>query len=505
MNSISIRPSMKERLQFISIQALTAIFHLLSKRYYTFLWSFEVVPPQFLAWASRIRAKRAARRAVLFVPAYSKFVKKNEGAMAETDKASYINAYSIDERCRGGKMPTTGVVIDESSGSSGTPYNWVRSPEERSDSHQFISYFTRYCFGPSPGIIINAFSMGAWATGLNMGIALQRNSIVKNTGPDIRKIFNTLSYFGEKQAYLILGYPPFIKQIIDVALAESFPLKNFTLNAIVGGEGMSEGLRDYLLPYFQNVYSGYGATDMEIGMAGETPLTVAIRRLTRSNPSLRAKLFGADSRLPMLFQYNPLMHFLEVNEKDEILCTISRDNILSPRIRYNVHDQGGIMDFDKMMRILSDSGLDVSALTGSPKPLHLPFLWIYGRRDYTLSIMGANIYPEDIEQCLYSSPELSRITRSYCQSLVDAADAGVRPLFCFEISEVPTEERVLAFSETITTNLIRINSDFRTAWYENRNALLPVVKLFGFNEGPFKTSQGQIKQVRVVNVDRNRS
>jgi phenylacetate-coenzyme A ligase PaaK-like adenylate-forming protein len=47
------------------------------------------------------------------------------------------------------------------------------------------------------------------------------------------------------------------------------------------------------------------------------------------------------------------------------------------------------------------------------KNLVFPIMWIYGRRDYTISIMGANIYPEDIEQCLYADKELAKITRSF--------------------------------------------------------------------------------------------
>jgi phenylacetate-coenzyme A ligase PaaK-like adenylate-forming protein len=37
--------------------------------------------------------------------------------------------------------------------------------------------------------------------------------------------------------------------------------------------------------------------------------------------------------------------------------------------------------------------------------------WVFGRRDFTISVMGANIYPEDLEQCVYADPELARITR----------------------------------------------------------------------------------------------
>ena len=47
------------------------------------------------------------------------------------DKPNYILPYSIEERCLNGEFFQEGVVIDESSGSTGIPYNWVRNLKER--------------------------------------------------------------------------------------------------------------------------------------------------------------------------------------------------------------------------------------------------------------------------------------------------------------------------------------------------------------------------------------
>ena len=55
---------------------------------------------------------------------------------------------------------------------------------------------------------------------------------------------------------------------------------------------MTEELRDLLLERFASVYSGYGATDIEIGMAGESPVSIAVRRLARARPDIRRALFG---------------------------------------------------------------------------------------------------------------------------------------------------------------------------------------------------------------------
>jgi phenylacetate-CoA ligase len=342
--------------------------------------------------------------------------------------------------------------------------------------------------------------MGAWATGINMGLSLQNNGIVKNTGPDIAKILHTLRFFGPQYTYLICGYPPFLKHLIDVADAEGFPFEQYRLLGLAGGEGMSEGLRDYLLRRFAKVFSGYGATDLEIGIAGETPISIAIRRLARDREDVKLALFGPDSRLPMLFQYNPIMHHVEVNEHNEVVFTITRGSLLSPRVRYNVHDVGGVCTTDEMAERLASVGVDIERLRreSGDGNVRLPFLWIYGRRDHTISVMGANIYPEDIEQCLYEDTDLAEITNSFCLSLAEGPNGSVRPRFLFEVSEEPDEELERRFAESIVPRLVELNADFREAWHEYPETLIPEIQLYRLGEGPFAGDQGKIKQARLL-------
>jgi len=332
-----------------------------------------------------------------------------------------------------------------------------------------------------------------------MGVALARNGIVKCTGPDIDKILATMRFLGPGYRYLIAGYPPFLKHLLDVGEARGFPFADFDMRALVGGEGMAEGLRDYLLRRFKSVFSGYGATDLEIGMAGETPLAVNIRRLCRERPEVRAALFGADSRLPMLFQYNPLMHYAEVNANRELLFTISRQSLLAPRIRYNVHDQGGIARYDEMQRRLAHFGIDIAMLDADRRrPLRLPFFWVHGRRDYTVSVMGANIYPEDIEHCIYAEPRLARITHSFCMTLAEGPNGAVNPKFMFEVEAERDAALEATYREAILSHLTALNADFRAAWHEHPETLAPVIELHARGAGPFAADAGRIKQARLV-------
>jgi phenylacetate-CoA ligase len=494
----------------IVLPPLAWVFRYVGPRYGAFIWLVRTASPRMLAAIGRWRAVRAAEHAYGVVPAYRAFIDAHPATAIDMrtlrvppmDKDSYIRRYPLEERCLDGRLPARDVAIDESSGSTGMPYNWIRSLRERVTSHTFISHFARYCFGDEPFITINAFSMGAWATGVNMGIALQRNGIVKNTGPDIDKILHTLEFLGPGRRYLICGYPPFMKFIIDTAKERGFSLQEFRLMALVGGEGMSEGLRDYISSTFSPVYSGYGATDLEIGIAGETPLSVAIRRAARQDPSLRSAVFGEDSRLPMVFQYNALNHYIVVSEERELMFTITRLEVLSPRVMYNIHDEGGVATFREMGDRFREGGRDLRDLVSpsDPQPVELPFLWIYGRKDSTVSVMGANIYPEDVEQALYDEPELAALTNSFCLSLREEPDGGVRPCFSFELRGRITPKLKVAFEKRITERIRQMNLDFQSAMEEHPESARPVVQLFSLGIGPFSADATRIKQTRIITV-----
>ena len=275
---------------------------------------------------------------------------------------------------------------------------------------------------------------------------------------------------------------------------------------------MTEELRDVLLLRFASVYSGYGATDIEIGMAGESPVSIAVRRLARARPDIRKALFGTDSRLPMVFQYNPLIHYLEVNADGEVICTVSRLDLLAPRIRYNVHDSGGIVDFATVAGVLREHGLDLLRLgetaevhgpRGSlpwARPIPLPFVWIHGRRDATVSVMGSNIYPEDVESVLYRDGEIAPRLHSFMLSVVDDATGTPRPSVALELASIEGVDEAwrAAAAERVRDGLAAINLDYRSSVAEFPGAMLPLLSTHAVGEGPFAGDAARIKQRRIA-------
>jgi phenylacetate-CoA ligase len=359
-----------------------------------------------------------------------------------------------------------------------------------------IGFFARYAFGDGPLVVLNAFSMGAWATGLTTAAALERNGLVKATGPHVEKILGTMTELGPAYSYLIVGYPPFLKMLLDDGEARGFDWTAYTMHALLGGEGNSEGLRDYLLRRFRSVVSGYGATDVEIGLAAETPVTIALRRLALERREIAGALFGERGRVPMVFQYNPMLHHVETNEQGELLFTVCRASTLSPKVRYNVHDEGGVLRDDELRGRLASFGITPEQLApaGFGRLVRMPYLYVFGRSDSTVSVMGANIYPVDVEGGIYADAVLASKVRSFRLSLLEERPGETRPLVDIELErDVPDSALEQALMQRIEAHLLATNTDYREAAGEYPGLMVPIVRLHSASGGPFAGSADRIK------------
>jgi hypothetical protein len=127
---------------------LDAMFQTFGIRYGWMKAAFDHTPPSILAGIGRLRAERAAWRAIRRVPAYGQFLSAagvRAGTMLplgilrrlpETDKRTYVDRYGLAERCIDGRFTYADTTIDESSGSTGTPYIWIRGHREREVAHR---------------------------------------------------------------------------------------------------------------------------------------------------------------------------------------------------------------------------------------------------------------------------------------------------------------------------------------------------------------------------------
>ncbi|MFC9894280.1 phenylacetate--CoA ligase family protein [Nocardia sp. NPDC127579] len=449
---------------------------------------------------ARAHATAACRLAAVEVPAYRAFLQPSGSGNAkrltdfpETDKSNYAGRYDEESRCRRGRLHRAGVIVDESSGSTGTPFNWARGPKELRTIYRNAAGYVQLAFPGDRLFVINAYSMGAWATGTTTGAALARIAMVKNTGPDLDKIIDTLRHFGPGYDYVVAAYPPFLKHLRDRLDELGFDWDAYRLQGMVGGEAMTEALRDYLEQRFTRVRSGYGASDLSIGIGAETGFTVWLRKQLATDAELRRALLGADEqRLPMIFHYNPLETFLEVNERSELLCTITSRHCLQPKLRYNIGDEARVHALPAVLGALRrdpERWAEFQRHRGADR-MNLPLLFLYGRADSTVSYMGANLYPQDVEYGLYQdNPLADRISR-FCLSLEELPDLESRPVVNLELrdGDLDAAER-LRLTEScrdgVLSHLAQVSRDFAASLREDPTAADLRVRLYEPGAGPF--------------------
>lgn len=474
----------------------------------SFLWSYagRHFPSVSSAIAHRL-AILNCRLAGFTVPAYAETLRacgidrsaRGLAMYPETNKENYARAYPFADQCRHGHLKMIGSTVDESSGSTGQPFNWVRSAVEVSNTHNLIANYIRLYFPVDNLFCINAFSMGAWATGTTFNAAMQKIAIVKSPGPDVEAIIATLDTFGRDFDYLITAYPPFLKTLSDAMDARGIPAGEYRLYAIVAGEPITETLRHYLRRRFKTILSGYGASDVGVGIAGETPFTVTLRRLIAENAPLRHALLGPDeNRIPMIFQYNPFDVFIETNGDSELLFTVIDSASMCPKLRYNLKDEGKIFTIAEVVSILRQH--DVGRLFGAETMtgiLRLPVLVLFGRSDSTISVMGANIYPQDVECGLYDDPELARQITGFCLGLDEHDDYRSLPTVHVALAQqISGEEKSnleVVLGRAVSAYLGRVSRDYANARLEDPKTTEIRVCCHVWGEGPFDRGKARIK------------
>jgi phenylacetate-CoA ligase len=446
-------------------------------------------------WISRRRAAAAFYNARRHVPAYREFLARHgateprafEG-IPPMDKANYITRWPIDMTCQGGRLPLRGAVIDESSGSSGAATNWVRGAAERAATRRMIQYSTRATLGDDGFILLNCFALGPWATGMNVSMSLVERCLVKSIGPDAAKALATLELFGPTYKYVIAGYPPFLKSLVDSA---DFDWEPYDVSAITGGEGMSEPLRAALNTRFRRTISCFGASDLEINLAVETPFSVTLRESIASNERLAGDIYGSEG-MPMVFQYDPLMTYVESDAERSLLFTLNRLENVSPRIRYNLHDRGVVRTVAELEPILRDHGLTPNAMG---LRVGLPVMFHWGRQDSSVAFYGCKVTPEDVQHVLLRlAPTLGAVANFALHPFEDA-DANKRLELWLEMERgvaLPVDRS--AATADVLHELAAVNQDFRESVKMIPVVFRPTAVFHSFGEGPMSGQDIRLKR-----------
>ena len=459
------------------------------------IWFLSKVPPALLEKLAQKKLLLGFRYVAKYVPAYKDFLKKHNinpksiktindfQKLPITSKENYVLKYEMTSRIIDRRINEI-FSIERSSGYSGIPIYWPRLPEEDETTKRHFEFGLVYhaCLKKYKTLFIVCFAMGTWPSGekvsrLMREIARKRKYVfsVINPGPNIPETLEIIEKMGKYyQHIIVVGYPPFLKNLIEEGMARKFDFSKYKITLVGGGEDNTENWRDYLAkilnvkieePGIPKIYSNYGAVDVGLGTALESPLSVIIRRLAWKNQKLALHLFGKE-HIPMLFQYNPLLHYVE-EENGEILFTCYNS---TPVIRYRIKDRGGAIPFQKMISSLKKFGIDIFDILKSkgfnPKRvLHLPFFYVYGRSDGTIIFRGANIYIENFQAALSNPKIMNYHTGRFEVEKITNQNGDPDLLIKIELKPqiAPDNNLKQLFRETVFESLKKHNSEFKDA------------------------------------------
>jgi phenylacetate-coenzyme A ligase PaaK-like adenylate-forming protein len=448
------------------------------------------------------------------------------------DKENYVKKYSMEELSQNGRLPRAGSLY-KSAGTSGPPTLWAESIEEELSFDKAVSFIasTMMDMAANEYVILNCWALGSWPTGINFAVSSRFHGKIVNIGTNLKEAINVLKIVGPKYNYLLAGYPPFIYNLIEECGKKGIHLSKYSIDIVSGGEGFVEEWRNALIKKLgpkRAIFSVYGSTDKGLGEGLETNLAYIVRSLlyvastlliskrqakeimqsrflTRVLPfsEKTAKEFLLSflkreeniQRLPMVFQFDPTQYYNEnyifidpdqKREVNEFLSTILSPSISMPRVRYNIHDEGFIMNYEEVAAVLKKHKINIKKLNMRQDlylDLHLPFLFVFGRTDGTISVDGANIFPEDIDQCLRLSKELYPLVNSFQLFTEERYRFGV----AIELKDgiTPSSELVKKFKNHLKKQLPKYSFGYKELTHEGLRSANMALEVYAFCKDRF--------------------
>jgi phenylacetate-CoA ligase len=423
------------------------------------------------------------RRTAGSVPAYQDFLRGHGidpaavrtpadfAALPLMTKENYHSRYPLPQRCRDGRLDSCDMIA-VSSGSTGQPTYWPRSvADELPVTDRFEQVFAgSFGAGDAPTLAVVCFPLGTWVGGLYTAaccrhVAARGYPITvvapgNNKDEILRVVPDLAPHFAQT---VLLGYPPFVKDLIDTGNARGVPWPDMGIKLVLAGEVFSEDWRDLVgaragmaRPAYDSA-ALYGTADGGV-LGNETPLSITIRRFLAATPAAASELFGSD-RLPTLVQYDPASRFFE--QHDGTLLFTADSGV--PLIRYHIADEGGLISHDEAVGLCRKHGFDpLAALDGGAAPAPLPFAFIFGRSHLAVSFFGANVYPENIAAGL-EQPEVSPwVTGKFVLEVTEDSDRNRHLAVAVELApgEPANPARTQAAAGSIAAQLRRLNSEF---------------------------------------------
>jgi phenylacetate-CoA ligase len=343
--------------------------------------------------------------------------------------------------------------------------------DELAVATRFEQVFRAFDADTKRTLAVVAFPLGTWVGGIYTAaccrwLAAKGYPITVVTPGNVpAEILRAVTQLGPAfQQTVLLGYPPFLKGIVDEGIARGIPWASFDPKLVLAGEVVTEEWRSLVTARagirrpLHGVASLYGTADAGV-LGNETPLTVAIRRHASRRPELARALFG-EARLPTLVQYDPHARFFEVHEGTLLFSCDGP----APLVRYHLSDRGGLYEHEAMLEALRAHGVDpFEELDRDDRTrVGLPFVYVFGRAHNAVSFYGANVFPEMVSVGLEQAEVADRVTGKFVMSVREDADRNAEFWLIVELvpDAAPDDVLAAAIADAVGRHVARLSSEY---------------------------------------------
>jgi phenylacetate-CoA ligase len=459
------------------------------------------------------RAIKLFRETAKHVPAYRHFLKRHKVVpskiktqaeftkIPQTTRSNYISKYSIEELSWNGSLDSA-RYISSSSGSTGLPLYWSRGQRQDQLVSPIFQRIYEDMFGTKNGntLYVNSFALGTWIAGLEHFNATkwtaERGSNIVITTPGIEKelAIDTIKRLASPFERIVLaGYPPFVKDIIELGDESGIDWTQWDTRLLTGGEAFSETWRDRILKLIgqednlSSFINMFGMAETGI-VAHETPLSILLRRLLRG--SVKDDGHVSYSKEVMgLYQYYPTTRYYEMVGKDSLIMTADTG---FPLIRYSTRDRGGLLDRKQVTREMGTQLIEeANSHNIDLRKWQMPFVYLFGRKDLSVSLYALNIYVENIKQAFEDFSVSSYLSGLFIMSVEYNTHMDQRLLIVLELSRGVDPSPALKRKLTLwlIEQLCRLNIEYARLYASVGKRAVPHIKLV--RNGKIHTTPGR--------------
>lgn len=478
-------------------------------------WFLSTMNPSFFEKKGKNQALEVFRKTAKGVIAYKKFL-DSRGFNADSvktfedftrvpimNKKDYIRKFPLEERCLEKDLSSM-YAVSASSGATGQPTYWPRTAELDAVIPKAMDILFSDIIGPDRKrtLIVITLGMGLWSAGdsctlgcRNLASKKNYNLTVVTPGLRIDDTLNIIRSIGSNyNQIMLIGYPPFIKDIIEIGENKGVDWKRLSTKILIGGEGASERWRDYILKRvgaerLYDICNLFATAEGGI-VAFETPFSIILRRLTEKKKGLKRKLF--DDKEPVtVVQYNPMAKYLE-EVKGEIVIT-SLGGV--PIVRYNIRDRGQIIPFVKVIKALEEEKVDIVKEMEKygydfNKVFKLPILVANGRSD-AIHFYAVNIYNENMMKALEDNRIAKMVTGRFKMSVTE--DMRTNQVFVIRIELARRKKPNVKLKEKIRKvvheGICRLNSEYKElSKYlsdKSKEEYMPEVEIYPYKDSKY--------------------